>query len=124
MASFGSPGEHPPIILKCNHYLNQYTPLFSCFQEKNRLYLIKRYYYLIRKDYGLKKVKRILAWVGIIIIAALYITSLVLGICGNENTFGLFKLSLTATIVVPVLIWAYNFIYNLLKRHGEDLSKK
>jgi hypothetical protein len=25
---------------------------------------------------------------------------------------------------VPVLIWAYTFIYNLLKKHGEDLQNQ
>jgi len=72
----------------------------------------------------LKKVKRILAWVGIIVIAALYTATVILGIFGNENTFHLFLFSIIATFVVPVLIWAYTFIYNLLKKHGEDLQNQ
>jgi amino acid transporter len=72
----------------------------------------------------MKKTKRILAWIGIVVIAALYATTVILGIFGNANTFRLFLLSIIATFVVPVLIWAYTFIYNLLKKHGEDMNRQ
>ena len=45
---------------------------------------------------------------------------IVLGLCGNENTIDLLKASVVATIVVPVLIWAYSFIYRLLKRGADS----
>ena len=69
----------------------------------------------------MRNIKRILAWIGICLIAFLFITTLVLAIAGNENTFRLFVASLVALICVPVMIWAYTFIYDLLKKnYGPD----
>lgn len=65
----------------------------------------------------MKKTKRILAILGIILLAALYIATLVFAIIGSEASMNWFRASVYATIVVPVLIWAYGFIYRLLKDH-------
>ena len=71
-----------------------------------------------------KKVKQILAIIGIIIIAALYITTLLLAILGNEQTDKWFTVSIAATILVPLLMWIYSWLYKLLKRDGKDNSPK
>ena len=71
----------------------------------------------------MKKVKRILAMAGVILILVLYAITVILGIFGNENTIQLLKASLAATVIVPVLIWAYTFIYRLLGKYygpGKD----
>ena len=65
----------------------------------------------------MKKIKRILAVIGIIILVGLYAGTLILAITGNENTLDLLKTAIYATVVVPVLIWAYTFIYGLLKKY-------
>lgn len=67
----------------------------------------------------MKRIKRILAIIGLVIIIGLFASTLILGLFGNENTFDLFKISLFALIVVPVLIWAYTFIYKLLSGRNE-----
>lgn len=64
----------------------------------------------------MKKMKRILALAGVIILAALYVTTLVLAIADNSNSMQMFFASIVATIIIPVLIWAYTFIYRLLKK--------
>lgn len=63
----------------------------------------------------MKKVKQILALAGVILLAALYISTLVLALIGSATALNLLKVAIYATIVVPVLLWAYSFIYRLLK---------
>lgn len=74
----------------------------------------------------MKKVKQILAIIGVIILAGLYLATLIFAIIGSDDTMALFKAAVYATIVLPVLIWAYTMIYRLLKNHYQidDLSKQ
>lgn len=65
----------------------------------------------------MKKLKRILALLGVVLLAGLYLTTLILAICGNSNTMNVFIASIVATAVIPVLLWAYSMIYRLLKEH-------
>ena len=67
--------------------------------------------------YNMKKVKQILAMIGVILLVGLYLTTLILAIVGDPNTRNLFFASIVATVVVPVLLWAYSMIYRLLKNH-------
>lgn len=65
----------------------------------------------------MKKTKQILAILGIILLASLYVATLVFAIIGSENAMNWFRASVYATVVVPVLIWAYGFVYRLLRDH-------
>lgn len=65
----------------------------------------------------MKKVKRILAIIGVILLVGLYLSTLILAIFGNANTMNLFIASIVATVIIPVLIWAYSMVYRLLKKH-------
>lgn len=83
---------------------------------------------IIIKKRGLemKKVKRIIALLGVILLLALYISTIVLACIGSENALNLLRAAIYATIVVPVLLWAYSFIYKLLKNNyseKDDTSK-
>lgn len=74
----------------------------------------------------MKKIKRILAVIGIIILAGLYLSTLIFAIIGSDDAMNWFKASVYATVVLPVLIWAYGLIYRLLKNHyalREDTAK-
>lgn len=66
------------------------------------------------------KSRRILALAGIIILAGLYITTLLLAVFGNENTTPWFMASICATIVVPILLWVYSWLYKMLKKDVSD----
>lgn len=68
----------------------------------------------------MKKVKRIIALLGVILLLALYISTVVLACIGSENALNLLRAAIYATIVVPVLLWAYSFIYKLLKNNGSQ----
>ncbi len=65
----------------------------------------------------MKKIKRIIALIGVILLLALYLSTIVLACIGSENAINLLKTAIYATIVVPVLLWAYSFIYKLLKNN-------
>lgn len=64
----------------------------------------------------MKKVKRILAIIGCILLVAMYVVTIVLAVIDDPNTMNAFRASIYCTIIVPVLIWAYSFIYRLLKK--------
>ena len=69
----------------------------------------------------MKKVKQILALVGIVLLVALYLTTLIFAITDNSDTMSMFVASVVATVIIPVLIWSYTFIFKLIKKHyGPD----
>lgn len=67
----------------------------------------------------MKKVKRILAIAGILIIAALYIITLILALKGSESTARLFTASIAATVAVPVLIYIFMWLNNLSSKNND-----
>ena len=77
----------------------------------------------------MKKVKQLLAIIGIVLLISLYIITLVLALTDDPNTMAVFRASLYCTFLIPVLIWAYTFIYKLLKNNygskpSEDVAKQ
>ena len=52
----------------------------------------------------LKKIKRILAILGAIILAGLYISTIVCALSSNENYMDMLMASVYATVIIPVLI--------------------
>lgn len=55
----------------------------------------------------MKKVKQVLAILLILILIGLYVSTLVFAIIGSERAMVWLKISIYATIVLPVLLWAY-----------------
>lgn len=73
----------------------------------------------------MKKTKQILAIIGVVLLVALYVSTLVFVLIGSDLATNCLKASIYATVVVPVLIWAYTMVYRLLKNHyslREDLD--
>ena len=68
----------------------------------------------------MKKTRRILAMIGVILLVILYLSTLVFAITDNTATMGYFKASVAATILIPVLLWAYTLIYKLAKPKDSD----
>lgn len=68
----------------------------------------------------MKKVKQILAIIGIILLAGLYLSTLFCALSSSDNFMNLLMASIYATVVIPVLIWAYTFIYRLIKKKDDD----
>ncbi|OYP44919.1 hypothetical protein CG709_03945 [Lachnotalea glycerini] len=63
-----------------------------------------------------KKIKQILAMVGVIFLVGLYVMTFIFALIKSPNSTNLFKASFYATIVIPILIYAYKLIFNYLKK--------
>ncbi len=59
--------------------------------------------------------KRIAALIGVILLAGMYLLTLVLAILGNENTLNIFIASIVCTIMVPVMIHLFLMLLNARK---------
>lgn len=64
---------------------------------------------------GIDKIKRIMALVLAFFLVALYIATLIFAITDNPQTMSLFKASVALTIFVPVMIYAYQLVYRVLR---------
>ena len=72
----------------------------------------------------MKKVKQVLAILGIILLVSLYFITLICAITDNTATMQVFMAAVFATVVIPVLIWAYSFIYRLIRKNSEEKEKQ
>lgn len=68
----------------------------------------------------MKKVKQLLAIIGVIVLAGLYISTLVCALSASEQYMNMLMASVYATVIIPVLIWAYTFIYKLTRKNYSD----
>lgn len=68
----------------------------------------------------MKKVKQILAIIGIVFLVLLYLSTLICAIIDRTETMRLFQASVMATVIIPVLLWAYSFIYKLIKKNAKE----
>lgn len=96
---------------------------YTVFTSETPVY-IPEFITVTKGKYMNPKPKRILAIIGIIILAGLYITTLLLAIFGDDNTTPWFMASICATIIVPVLLWVYTWLYNRLKSDVEEARNK
>lgn len=67
----------------------------------------------------MKKAKQILALIGVVILIGLYVSTLVCALSSSENFMNMLMASIYATVIIPVLIWAYTFIYRLVRRNSD-----
>lgn len=58
--------------------------------------------------------KQLVAWIGIILLLALYVITLLAAIFDTSASGKLFALCLLATVAVPLLIWIYTWMYGKL----------
>ncbi|MDO4633839.1 MAG: hypothetical protein Q4B01_08300 [Eubacteriales bacterium] len=73
------------------------------------------------------KKKRIFAWICIIFLVALYIADLVFALMNSDYAADLLKISLYATVVIPVLMYAVLTISRVLgysEKDSEDPSDR
>ena len=68
----------------------------------------------------MKKAKRILALTGAILLVCLYATTLVFALMDSPAASGLLKAAVAATILVPVLLYAFILVARLLNRNDGD----
>ena len=68
----------------------------------------------------MKKVKQILAILGIIVLVGLYVSTIICALSASDNFMNMLMTSIYASVIIPVLIWAYSFIYKLIKKDSEE----
>lgn len=68
----------------------------------------------------MKKVRQILAILGVIILVALYLLTLFAALFDSSDTMQFFFASVVATVIIPALLWAYTFIYRLIKKKTDE----
>lgn len=68
------------------------------------------------KDKKIKRHKQIAAIIGIALLVAMYLVTFILALCRFDGASSLFMGALACTIVVPVFIWIYIWLYGLLTR--------
>lgn len=68
----------------------------------------------------MKSSKRIFAIIGIVLLAALYITTLILAFVDPTEGNSYFKASLFLCVVVPVMIYAYILTYRFMRDKKQE----
>ena len=58
--------------------------------------------------------KRVVALVGVILLVAIYLITLIVAIFDQDSSGRLFQACLVATIAIPLLIWIYIWMYGKL----------
>lgn len=72
----------------------------------------------------MKRIKRILAIAGIVLLALMYAATFLCAILDTSSTMVLFRACVMCTILVPILIWGYIVIYRLAKgRDNQELQE-
>jgi len=64
----------------------------------------------------LEKTKRILALTGAVLLALLYLITLVLAFVDPTAGKAWLKASISATLIIPILLYAYILVYKYLKK--------
>ena len=65
--------------------------------------------------------KRIAALLGVAALLMLVITTLVFAVTGNPNFMGM----LLITLMAPILLWIYSFIYKVVKgKSAEEMAEE
>lgn len=68
----------------------------------------------------MKKTKRILAIICIILLVGMYVVTLILAIMNNELTHRFFMASIICTVVLPILIYIYQWLYKLVRKAADE----
>ncbi len=68
----------------------------------------------------MKKIKQILALIGVVLLVCMYAATLIFALIDSPAASGLFRASVAATILVPVLLYAFILVARLLKDHNYD----
>lgn len=70
----------------------------------------------------MKKTRQILAIIGIILLVGMYVSTIICALSASEHFMSMLMASLYASFVIPVLIWAYTFIFKLFKKDDSSTS--
>lgn len=72
----------------------------------------------------MKNTKRFLAFAGAVLLVCMYLATLIFALIDSPAANRLFQASVAATIIIPVLLYAYILIYRILNKKNEDHSEQ
>ncbi len=72
----------------------------------------------------MKKIRRILAIIGVIALISLYVSTLIFALMDSAQSTNLLMASIAATILIPVLIYGFTLFTKLSKNESDDNSKE
>lgn len=64
-------------------------------------------------------IKRIAAWIGIGLIVVMYLFTIVAAVLARPETMNLFVASIALTILIPIILWAFLWMYEMSHPDGE-----
>lgn len=67
-----------------------------------------------------KKSTRILAVIGVVLLASLYVSSLIFALIDHPVATTLLKISFVGTIVIPIMLYVYMMIFRVFHKEPED----
>lgn len=67
-----------------------------------------------------KRTKQIFAWIGIVVLAGMYLATFLLAFFHNPLAEALFRGALALTVLLPVLLYAMQLIFRLLNRDDKQ----
>ena len=68
----------------------------------------------------MRKVKRILALIGAVLLVAMYASTLIFALTDRSGTMNLLMASIACTIILPVLLYAYTLVYKISHKDDDD----
>lgn len=68
----------------------------------------------------MKKLKQILAILGIVLILGVNVLLVFAAGTASEDSMNVFNAAIVTVILVPVLLWIYLYIYKLIKKKNDD----
>ena len=71
-----------------------------------------------------KPLKRILAWIGIVLLVAMYVVTLVLALIDHPLAQMLFRGALYMTIMIPFLLYAFILVHKILSRRNDETEDR
>jgi len=67
-----------------------------------------------------KKIKQVMAIIGLIVIVGMFVVTIVLALSKNPNTRGWFMASIIVLVVVPVMMYVCSWLYKLIKKQKDE----
>ncbi len=71
----------------------------------------------------MKKVKQILAILGIVLILGINVLLVFAAGTATEDNTNTFNAAIVTVILVPVLLWIYLYVYKLIKKNNEEKNQ-
>lgn len=69
-----------------------------------------------------KPIHRILAWIGIVLLVAMYIITLILALIDHPKAQILFRGALYMTVMIPFLLYAFILVHKILTRNHDTFT--